>query len=809
MSAERSKSVIGSSIFQFLNDRSTLFIFYAAFFLLAAIVAWGFLGYTDLPAIVSIWILILLSAVYLIYAVALTKPIPLVEKLPFVSFALSLWLFILISKMFYPAAIHDEITIDSYAAYLFLHHIDPYVSANMINVFNFFHFPLYYATPLRAGGYVYYLIYPALSVYAFIPSVALGIPDYWIPLLFNVGTFLILVYYYRKRKFTATIPFIAVLVFVEAELVIGAVTGETDVIWVFFLALSYIFRKKPWMAGVFFGLSIAQKQIPVVIAPFLLYMIYIESGRDKRSFVTPVVAAATVFLALNAPFILMNPGAWFSSMLLSVGQPIIGVGFGFGILSFAGYAPVSSVIFSDLLVTSLAFLFVFYIRYYRSVKYAFFAFPIVIFLFNFRSLENYLIYWPLLTMLVLPDFIKDRESGDSENAKPETSKRRRPFLSGTSGLLKKTNFTVFIMLVIILAGGVSTGYVNHENSAYRSQLKINGITQFQDQIMVNSKITAMTVNLTYSPMDNSKSNIPVFFRIMPNGPLNSNINALLWSAKNPYVRQGNNSLTIYPDFYSDMLPANTSFILEAYYGNITAYYKAVSPVSPANPLQDPFLLYPTTDEKAPFPGWNLTKSGNDGNIVYSSSHLSLGLRDSNGTGQGWNSISISTPVNFTYLADNNYTLSYSASGTNGSYIGRTGTILRFSGILLTFNAGQEKFWYGYNASAINKKYSSFNRINASVVTSNTVLNFSTIREYLSTLGWGFSHAVLSYAVVSTTESGLNFSLSNISLSDNGNAIRPFQSEGGFVLQPYTANIYSSSPDLQAVQLVRPQEVVSW
>lgn len=797
------------NLFSSLSDRSALFIFYAAFFILASIVAWGVLGYTDFYALISIWALLILSFIYLVYAVALSHRSNLIEKLPFVSLALSLWLFMLISKMFYPAALHDEITIDSYAAYLFLHHVDPYVASNMVNVFSYFHFPLDHGTPLRAGGYVYYLIYPALSVYAFVPVIALGIPNYWIPLLFNIATFILLVYYYRRRNFTAGIPLIAVLVFVEAELLAGAITGETDVIWVFFLALSYIFRKKPWFAGLFFGLSIAQKQIPIVIAPFLLYLIYRENDRNKSALFKPVVSAGLIFVILNAPFIVMNPGAWFSSMLLSVEQPIIGVGIGFGILSFAGYAPVPAIIFSDLLMTSLAFFFVLYIRYFSSVKYAFFAFPIIIFLFNFRSLENYLIYWPLLTMLVLPDFLTEHREKDAGDEKSHAKGKKTPFFSEKKGLLTKSNFTAFLILVIILGGGVSTGYVYHEKSALKEELQITGVSNFSDPIMVDSSISAMTVNITYSPMENSIATIPVYFRVMPNEPIQSNINALLWSAKNPYVKQGNNSVTIYPDFSTDLLPSNTSFIIEAYYANLTAFYKTQSPILASPPIQDPFLLYPTQNEENPFPGWNLTETGTTGALSYSSDHLSLEVGPSSAGSVKWRSVSVSTQLNFSYLSSENYSLSYSFNGRNGTLVGSQGNILRFEGILLTFNSGQEKFWYGYNASATGSRYWSYNRVNVTMISPYAVLNFRQVESYLSSLGWGFDDARISLEVATQGGFGMQFNITNASFSTNGNQINPFGSYGNAQQNSAVAvNVYSLSPEIQMIASPSSREVIT-
>lgn len=796
-----------SFLSRFSNSRrSTVFIFYAALFITLSITSWGLLGYTDISGIVSIWALIILSFIFLLYAVSDVPDSRVIEKLPYLSLVLSIWLLILVSRTIYPTAYHDELAIDTYSAYLLLHHLDPYVTANMVNVFSFYNFPLAYTTPTTYGGVVYYLIYPALSVYAFIPVVVLGIPNYWIPILFNIAGFFLLFFYYRKNGLSESIPLLSVMAFVEVILFAGAVTGETDIIWAFFLSLAYVFRKKPWAAGLFLGLSLSQKQIPIVIAPFLLYLVYRERNRDLKSVLALVAVTTTTFLALNSPFIIMNPGAWLHGMLQSVDQPAIGVGFGFGILSFAGYAPLTSAIFSDLLITTLAFFFVFYIRYYSSVKYAFFAFPVIIFLFNFRSLENYLIFWPMLTLLVLPDYLGERGITGAELPAERKAARKSgtPFFAPGKGILKRSNFSIFLILVILAGGSASAGLTLNANHVYTRELQVNSVGSFQDPVMVNSMITSMNVNLSYTPQYNSPASIPVYFRIIPKGPVQSNINDLLWSAKDPYLKPGNNTLTIFPDMYSDFLPANTNFTLEAYYGNATSFYRTASPGSQSFAFQNPDLLFPTYDAMAPFPAWNVTTQGNAGNLSYQPGGITL---TSNYSGDSWASISLSTGINFTYLAGGNFTMNYSTSGA-GSYVNSSNSISKFSGVHISFNSGQENLWVGYNSSVNGDLYYQQSRVNQTIISSSTLIDFSHIMQYLKTQGWGFSNAVLSYTVAGSKQNA-SATFRNFTLTDNGATVGIFPpSLNGFGIDS-PASVYSRSPPLPAVSYRSPEEVIRW
>lgn len=785
------------------EKRSGLFIFYASVFILFAISSWGLLGYGNLSAIITVWVLIILSVVYLVYSVSISRENKLIEKLPYLSLALSLYLFVLIGSMFYPGAVQDEIIIDTYSAYLFLHGVDPYVASNMANVFVFFHFPPSLTTPLRAGGYVYYLIYPALSIYAFVPSVYFNLPNYTVLLIFNVLTFFLLIYYYRKKGFSNVIPFLILLVFLQAELIASSFSGVTDIIWTFFLAAAYISRKKPWLAGVFLGLSIAQKQIPALVAPFLLYLIFQENDKSASAPSKTFIYAALVFIGLNLPFILLNPGAWLSSMLFSLEQPILGVGFGFGALSFAGYYPIPAIVFSDLLIASLAFLFILYIRYFKELKYAFFAFPIIIFLFNFRSLENYVIYWPLLTMLVLPDFLlEQRNRSDMAESRRLSIK---PFFTGASRLLKKSNFTAFLLVIVVLGGAFSAGYSYHASSQYQSQFVINNITEYKNPVMANSQITGMSVNISYSPVDKSLAPLPALFRVIPDQSIRSNINALLWSSPNPYLYPGNNTILIYPNSYSDFLGQNKSFTLEAYYGNITAYFHSSTPVLGKSLIQDPTLLYPTGKMQEPYPGWNLSVEGNVTSIKANSGGVYL---QSNATRSGLSMIGVSTGINLEGLSKGNYSLNYTIATRNNSSTGPNGSIIQFVGILLSFNSGQENYWIGYNSSAKLTVRNSINRFNQSILTDSTVINFREVYNYLSSQGWGFTDGKISIMVASKANATISAVFSNFSLEQNGTSLQSFINHG-------VSLVNNDMSSFKAVGLI-PQskedqfrEVMSW
>ena len=163
----------------------------------------------------------------------------------------------------------DEINIDYYAGYLILHGINPYVAANMRGVFAFTGFPLYLTTPILTGGYVTSLGYPALAAIIMVPAAAFDLQPSLVPLFFSASTFLLLYLFLGSSKGKGRTALIGLLAALSVYYSYIATGGTVDSIWVFFSIFSYITRKKPILSGVFFGIAIAVKQLPIILLPFI------------------------------------------------------------------------------------------------------------------------------------------------------------------------------------------------------------------------------------------------------------------------------------------------------------------------------------------------------------------------------------------------------------------------------------------------------------------------------------------------------------------------------------------------------------
>ncbi len=591
--------------------------------------AWLSIGYLDLWGLVLVWILLVTAGLILVNAA-----IPFSDRtrdfLIYFSIFISLLLVIAISKVYVTSNYEeDEIAIQKYAAILFLHGKDPYIKANMIGLYEHYRIPLF-ETPLLTGGNVYFLLYPGLAVLLVIPAVIFKFSVDYIIVFFNFLSILLLIYYYKKNDMKMKSPLIIVVIMVSAFYIGFAVAGVSSIIWVFFLAAAYVFRKKPYLAGMFYGLSLGYKQDAVIIIPFLIYFLYREYG--KGNVIRFLSITILSFLAVNLPFIVMNPYAWLISVISIGNQNIIGVSTGPSILAFAGFVNIPPSYFTALLAVIAIFLLYVYIKYYDAFRYAFFAFPVLIMLVNYRLMISYMMYWPYLVILSLPDIGRMKIT-----IKP----------------LKINKKAFAVLSVVIIAISASFAVTSSEAPGH---LEIEKVYGFSDKISVPGIISSMNISIYYDPPYGGNSSIPVNFRIfLSEGLKNFDSNSLLWHT-DTYIVPGWNNITIYPDGYFDMLPANVSFRIEAYYSSLSGFLNCNAVWGmPVYPMENPEMMYPSYITSSPFPGWSFTS--HDGNFSYIPDGIIL-----NSGGYA----NLTTDINISELKQGNYRLLMNVSGT-GNY----------------------------------------------------------------------------------------------------------------------------------------------
>ncbi len=745
------------------------FIIYAVIYINFSFVMWYLVGYLNIAALISIWGLLILSGILILYAVAFKAEDSISKILPFIAFSFALVVMIATYLEFFPNTTTDEMIIDSYAAYLTIHGIDPYVNANMANVFLNYKATGFLSTPLLSGGIVTYFEYPGLAAIIFIPAILLGLPAFTVTVFFDIASLFLVFFYYKRKGFTSSAPVLALVMGLIVEYGVFSSSGVTDVIWVFFLGVAYVLRKKPWISGIFYGLSVAFKQIPALIFPFFLYFIYMENSRDEKKTISFIAFTAISFIAPNLPYIIANPSDWFVNITSVASQKIIGIGVGPSILSFTGVLHLPPAFFSVSLIALTVALFFIYLIHYDRFKYGFFAFPIMIFLLDYRSLITYLIYWPFLVLLLLPDFTASKGSGaEKQKASSSTTLRFLATFERSAIRNKKTSAAIIVILIFI-ATVVSAGFYYSQNDS--APIAIHNIQQIGDPYMVAGNVTYMQLNISYAPVSGDPAAMLLHYRIFA-GPLGpAGANALLWYAADPYVHSGYNNVDIYPIDASSLLPVNVGTFKVSAYGNgstdLATYTYGRAIEIQYTPINNPSLHFLTNGSNSIlFPGWTWSSSIN-GNFPLSINGGIVMAANVTTPSEPVHE-SLSSTINYTYLVKHNYSLNLSSSVMQGKIaINMTDPGLSFYGAVVTLNA-QYNFYVVYNNSMPNN-FPLINTKNATsfvFYTNVKAINFTALNAAIidrGVLNKSLQGATLSYVLNYDNQGEVMVEIANLSL----------------------------------------------
>jgi len=191
----------------------------------------------------------------------------------------------------------------------------------------------------------------------------------------------------------------------------GAAGGLNDMWWVLFAAGALLLwaRDKRLLAAGTLGVACAMKQQPWVILPFLAVWVARESDSIMafvRTGGSYIAAGLASFGLINLPWILQNPQAWLTSVLVPLGAggdaPLLSRGVGIAALNYADAGTIPHGAFFGIIAIVVATLMAAYWRWFETVKWAAWVAPMVVFYWTPRSLPSYF-YWvvPLALLAVL------------------------------------------------------------------------------------------------------------------------------------------------------------------------------------------------------------------------------------------------------------------------------------------------------------------------------------------------------------------------------------------------------------------------
>ena len=455
------------------------------------------------------------------------------------ALSFSIFMFILI-LYFYKVSLpsSDEFTIDWYSSIQFLSGLDPYINSVTAGVFKALPIPVTAMTPNMAGGYVTNLSYPSLSFLLLVPARLLRIS----PFIGLIPLYIIPLAFIKRNVNILSGTAISAAFIIQPLLLTQYSLGFSDIFWMTLTALSLICLQKSYLSGALMGSALSLKQVPLLLYPFMLILIARRYGmRESIKFIFSSVVAFTVF---NGYFILKSPYAYVHDMLAPEIQNLIGIGFGPSQYSFLGFIDVTRDFYTFMVIFLLIFFIVIYIIYTDRIQYGFLAFPILIFIFNYRSLAEYLMYWPMMAVLLIP-FLASRELKVRES-------QTKTIRFSRNKLRKIAVFAVVLIAVPVAAS------IHFERAP---SLRVNSIVP---QYYSNGTLSYMEANVTYLGQQNSVN--PLYFRFVGGAPM-VNQNGYIWGTEgNVSLRVGITcTFEIHPLAESDLINVTGTYSVIVYY----------------------------------------------------------------------------------------------------------------------------------------------------------------------------------------------------------------------------------------------------
>ncbi len=261
-----------------------------------------------------------------------------------------------------------------------------------------------YWTYTLGGGHVSTVSYPAGAFLLEAPLHGLGINHLPADVLDLIAGTLALVFLWFVLP--RSIRWLAPALLLSFIYLGGFANGGTDALFIPFLMVAVWQWDRfsdhtrnlalRWAGPVALGIACAIKQSPWFVVPFLFIGIGIEARRHQSRVWSSVLgyASATLgtFVALNLPFIIWSPSAWWRGITLPLTKPLVPDGSGFVTLVLHGFLPSARISYLSIagFVSEIGLLVAFVYWYPTMKRIWLFVLPLVFFIPG-RSLSSYLV----------------------------------------------------------------------------------------------------------------------------------------------------------------------------------------------------------------------------------------------------------------------------------------------------------------------------------------------------------------------------------------------------------------------------------
>ncbi|RDI70071.1 hypothetical protein [Halopelagius longus] len=298
--------------------------------------------------------------------------------------------------------------------------------------------PGYFRTPLTPDllpqgvqyptNIVTHLDYPPVSVIWYLPARALGVSGATQDLVAMMLLVALVTVVARDELRT----FIPIFFLIDWNLILFPSAFIPDAAWVLFVVCAILSLHYPRLSALFLALGASYRPQPIIVAPYLGIIAYNLYGKQylKKWVVTGLSATALI----NVPFALWTGlGAYWEyvTIPISITLPPSGVGPAMLVdylqLDPMAVKPLFTVAVFGAWFLTLAASY----RYYDKLGVGMLAFPGLVLWFHWRSLQNYMLWFPMFVFVAYIVGVPERDP--LESLKASSLRLRRDVSDGIEG----------------------------------------------------------------------------------------------------------------------------------------------------------------------------------------------------------------------------------------------------------------------------------------------------------------------------------------------------------------------------------------
>ncbi|MGA3020391.1 MAG: hypothetical protein ABSD68_00360 [Candidatus Micrarchaeales archaeon] len=337
----------------------------------------------------------------------------------------------------------DEVAYNYYAAYLFDHGSNPYVSS-MEPILNQRHI---FPTLQLDGNYEYAYEYPAFSFLVFFFMPLLNITSFYtFIVLVTVFSVFISYFLYYKSGFNASLLLPLGVWLFFSFILVGTTTHYLAI--AVFVLLAYLERKNALLSGVLLGLAASTIQLAWFFIPFFYVLELREFG--KKPFYNQVVSSILIFVLVNAYFVALSPHQTISNIFGLLGlNKLPPYGTNFMQFSYAFY-PLSYWYSTFMSITVFMTLLILFYFYTKTLLPFIAVVPAMIFFLSWRNISIYDL--PAIPLIFAVYYCS----------------------SNSKDLIEKKSYIVYAFAALVLIGVVVAIY-SHAAYVENQGIRINSI----------------------------------------------------------------------------------------------------------------------------------------------------------------------------------------------------------------------------------------------------------------------------------------------------------------------------------------------